>query len=261
MFFVDTRNTPAAERQHNLLLIWLTLTGVIVFGFVVCVNEGFVRALISGDVSKISVVIALIYLIGTLHCAKRVAYLSRELEFARQIDDICLNKPPAHVNHTSDGGVVLDGTRTLPASLAADYLFEACQLNNMAAENAPTAAKGNLAEIFAQKAKGPHDLGWFLTDLLLKLGLLGTIIGFILMLGSVADTASLDVNTMQKVLKQMSSGMGTALFTTLAGLVGSILLGAQYLLLDKAGDELIERTVRVTEVFILPRLSRESGES
>ena len=86
---------------------------------------------------------------------------------------------------------------------------------------------------------------------------IGVGIGFILMLGSVADTASLDVNTMQKVLKQMSTGMGTALFTTLAGLVGSILLGAQYLLLDKAGDELIERTVRVTEVFILPRLTRE----
>ena len=234
MFFVDTRNTPAAERQHNLLLIWLTMTGLIVFGLVVCINEGYVRALIGGDVSKISVVISLIYLIGTMHCAKRVAYLSRELEFAREIDEICLNAPPANVSHTADGRVVLDGKHTLPSSLAAEYLYEACQLNNMATESGPNAAKGNLAEIFSQKAKGPHDLGWFITDLLLKLGLLGTIIGFILMLGSVADTASLDVNTMQKVLKQMSTGMGTALFTTLAGLVGSILLGAQYLLLDKA---------------------------
>lgn len=96
-------------------------------------------------------------------------------------------------------------------------------------------------------AKGGHDVGWFLIDVLLKLGLLGTIVGFILMLGSVADTASLDVNTMQKVLKQMSNGMGTALYTTLAGLVGSMSLGLQYLLLDKGADTLIEQILRLTD--------------
>ena len=41
--------------------------------------------------------------------------------------------------------------------------------------------------------------------------------------------------------------MGTALFTTLAGLTGSILLGLQYLLLDKGADVLIERILRLSE--------------
>ena len=86
-----------------------------------------------------------------------------------------------------------------------------------------------------------------MVDVLLKLGLVGTIIGFILMLGSIADTSSLDVNTMQKVLRQMSSGMGTALFTTLAGLVASMLLGLQYLLADKSADELIRRSIVIAE--------------
>lgn len=67
------------------------------------------------------------------------------------------------------------------------------------------------------------------------------------MLGSVADTSSLDVNTMQKVLKQMSSGMGTALFTTLAGLIGSMLLGLQYLLADKSADEIVRRSILLAE--------------
>jgi biopolymer transport protein ExbB/TolQ len=75
------------------------------------------------------------------------------------------------------------------------------------------------------------------------------------MLGSVANSATLDVNTMQKILRQMSSGMGTALFTTLAGLIGSILLGMQYLLLDKGADDLLQRVIRVAEIEIKPKLA------
>jgi len=110
--------------------------------------------------------------------------------------------------------------------------------------------KSTLTDALAERLKGAHELGWFVADILLKLGLVGTIIGFILMLGSIANTASLDVNTMQKVLREMSGGMGTALFTTLAGLIGSILLGLQYLLLDKSADELILRIIRVAEIDI-----------
>ena len=89
--------------------------------------------------------------------------------------------------------------------------------------------------------------GWFIAESCVVLGLVGTVTGFILMLGSVANAASLDVNTMQKILTQMSAGMGTALLTTLTGLIGSILLGLQYLLLDKGADSLIENIICLTE--------------
>ena len=112
---------------------------------------------------------------------------------------------------------------------------------------------GTATGILVARSKGSHDFGWFIVDSLVKLGLLGTIVGFILMLGSVADTASLDVNTMQKVLKQMSNGMGTALYTTLAGLVGSMSLGLQYLLVDKGADNLIERVLRFSETRLALR--------
>jgi biopolymer transport protein ExbB/TolQ len=64
---------------------------------------------------------------------------------------------------------------------------------------------------------------------------------------------------MQKVLRQMSTGMGTALFTTLAGLTGSILLGLQYLILDKGADELVHRVIRVTEIEIKRNLNPNGG--
>jgi len=74
------------------------------------------------------------------------------------------------------------------------------------------------------------------------------------MLGSVANITDFDVTTMQKVLKHMSSGMGTALYTTLAGLVCSMLAAAQYHMLDRSVDELIDTTKHLTQVYVLPHL-------
>ena len=74
------------------------------------------------------------------------------------------------------------------------------------------------------------------------------------MLGSVVNVTDFDVTTMQNILKQMSSGMGTALYTTFAGLVCSILTAAQLHLLDQAADELVDGTKHLTQIHILPRL-------
>lgn len=77
------------------------------------------------------------------------------------------------------------------------------------------------------------DTGWFLADIMLKLGLAGTVVGFVMMLSSVADIQGSDINTVQDVLVNMSSGMGTALVTTLSGLVGNGFTTVQYYSLEK----------------------------
>jgi flagellar motor component MotA len=118
-----------------------------------------------------------------------------------------------------------------------------------------------LAEIYSDKLKSSHDYGWFFVDAMIKLGLLGTIVGFILMLGSVADTSNLDLNAMQKVMQQMSSGMGTALYTTLTGITGSLLLAMQYQLLDRGADDLMHSAVHAAEVNILPNLVSGSNQA
>ncbi len=84
---------------------------------------------------------------------------------------------------------------------------------------------------------------------MLKLGLLGTVIGFIFMLGSLVDLQSIDITVMQKLLGQMSAGMKVALFTTLAGMSCGVLLNIKYQLLDWSVDGLLddvrERTYEV----------------
>ena len=72
------------------------------------------------------------------------------------------------------------------------------------------------------------DIGWFVSDTLLTLGMIGTVAGFIYMLDtSCSNMDPQNVISMQGVLAKMGVGMSTALYTTAAGLVCSLLLKLQ----------------------------------
>ena len=62
--------------------------------------------------------------------------------------------------------------------------------------------------------------------------LLRIFIGFILMLLPIGEIKDFDPQILQKLLGTMSGGMAVALYTTLTGLVTSMLLKFQYFLLD-----------------------------
>ena len=76
--------------------------------------------------------------------------------------------------------------------------------------------------------------GWFAADSVLKIGLLGTIIGFILMLAPIGELTSFDAASLQSALAAMSAGMAVALYTTLTGLVANIILRFQFQFLADA---------------------------
>ena len=76
--------------------------------------------------------------------------------------------------------------------------------------------------------------GWFAADSVLKIGLLGTIIGFILMLAPIGDLTSFDAASLQTALAAMSAGMAVALYTTLTGLIANIILRFQFQFLADA---------------------------
>ncbi len=73
-----------------------------------------------------------------------------------------------------------------------------------------------------------EEAGWFVSDLFLSIGMAGTVIGFISMLGGFASINVEDTATIQALIKQLGLGMSTALYTTLVGIVCSILLKIQY---------------------------------
>ncbi len=72
------------------------------------------------------------------------------------------------------------------------------------------------------------NIGWFITELLLAMGMIGTVIGFILMLGSSFESINVaDTGSLKAALTDMARGMSTALYTTLCGLVTSQILKVQ----------------------------------
>lgn len=69
---------------------------------------------------------------------------------------------------------------------------------------------------------------WFVTELLLAIGMIGTVIGFILMLGGSFESLNVgDPSSVKTALTDMALGMSTALYTTLVGLICSQTLKVQ----------------------------------
>tara|TARA_B100000809_G_scaffold222751_1_gene231933 strand:+ start:896 stop:1318 length:423 start_codon:yes stop_codon:yes gene_type:complete len=72
------------------------------------------------------------------------------------------------------------------------------------------------------------DVGWFISEACLALGMIGTVTGFLLMLsGAFADIDLANSATIQTALSKMALGMSTALYTTLVGLICSLTLKIQ----------------------------------
>lgn len=241
------------QPEHGLLLRWLILTGLIAFSFIVSWHEEIIGLLFRADQSRISWVIALIYCLATLHCAKRAYEISAEGNLCREVDTI-IRRGPASAFEASDDGVRANGQTALPACYLSEYIRDLCRRNRHINHTDEANNTGDLIEVYESRLKGPQEIGWFVADLMLKLGLLGTIIGFIFMLGSVANIADFDVSNMQKVLRHMSDGMATALYTTLAGLVCSSLAAMQYHMLDRHADELVTMMRHLTQAYVIPRL-------
>jgi hypothetical protein len=100
--------------------------------------------------------------------------------------------------------------------------------------------KINKLEIDEDIVKG-YETGWFSSEICLTLGLIGTVSGFILMLvGAFVDLNVADPNSVSESLKKMSLGMSTALYTTLVGLLCSVILKVQFFRLEKQYEKLIK---------------------
>jgi len=79
--------------------------------------------------------------------------------------------------------------------------------------------------------------GWFVSDIMITLGMIGTVVGFIYMLATCFGNIDItQPQTMRLALNRMSMGMGTALYTTASGLICSLLLKLQLFNLEQGNE-------------------------
>ena len=99
---------------------------------------------------------------------------------------------------------------------------------------------GKKIHTLKSKWAGPEDAinqlssGWFIAESCLVLGLIGTVTGFILMLGTAFTELDVtNITSVQNALIKMSLGMSTALYTTLVGLISSLVIKIQLVTIER----------------------------
>jgi hypothetical protein len=74
---------------------------------------------------------------------------------------------------------------------------------------------------------------WFIADAMIYLGMIGTVFGFLIMMGDGFNGINIaDPTSIQKILQSIGTGMGTILVTTVMGLISSLLLKFQLVVID-----------------------------
>ena len=227
----------STRTKHIVFLQSLVLLGIILFAFFLASERGFIELTLKSDRSYLSYVILTLYFLATLHWILICYRLSAE------ITALDLVEQELWFDFSSQTDLAIER-----------YFTEATDLTKQGARYQ------GLLEAFGDRISNRHATGHFISDILLKIGLLGTIIGFILMLMPVAEIKEFEGNFMQQLLGEMSEGMAVALYTTLAGLSTSMLLKMQYQIIDSSAAKLVTRVSELSELRFARQI-KEVGEA
>jgi len=185
------------KKNNHLLLKACLMLSLVIFSSYLIIDLGILSLIIDSDRSKISLIILSIYVLACSHWFYLSINLDKEIA---SLDD--------------------KDKKTLIRSF----------IDN-AKEGESRNQKINL-DLLEDELSNKHAFGYLVVDILLKLGLTGTVIGFILMLLPIGEIRDFDPQVLQQLLATMSGGMAVALYTTLTGLITSMLLKFQYFVLD-----------------------------
>ena len=197
---------------NQLFTRWLFFISSLIVFIYILIFYGFIAEIINNDFTFISILIMIIFIVFTIHIGMQIKKVdSILLLFYNQNSKDDLEKLLILLNKNCSNNYYAYSVHTYFKSM-----FD------------PISENDNLE----MKITKYSDTAWYVVDLLIKLGLVGTVIGFIIMLSSIVTIENFDLSLMQTLLQKMSAGMMIALYTTLTGLVSSILLAFQNKILE-----------------------------
>src|SRR5262245_35906918 len=248
----DKPTSVAGRTMHRLagsddpLLSWLIFTGLTMFAFVLLWFYGLAQKALSADPTHITTVIALIYVAASAHCLWRALAIGREAAAAQ-------NVARAITDHGPLGMAADQRNSGLVAAHIRDLATKAGRM-----DGGQRLDQTILLRVLAERLRGTTTFGAFTGDLSMKLGLFGTVVGFIMMLAPIGGLSVEDQAAIKSSVALMSDGMAVAMYTTLAGLVASILIKIQYQFVEIATARLFTSAVALTEVHVIPSLERRA---
>lgn len=184
---------------HFVLLLRFALINIVGFALLgAAYLHGLVELVLVSDQTHLSAVISLVFLAGLGICAVKVWSTSRELNRVKAFD-------PLH------------------PSKAASYL---AQIRGHRGDSRAIIAAALRLKLSQRIAIVRH-----IAASLVLLGLIGTVVGFIIALSGVKPDQAADVKAITPMVSTLIAGMSTALYTTLVGSVLNVWLMVNYHLL------------------------------
>jgi len=202
--------------QYKYLLILryslINLVGL-VFLFVL-ITQGYVSKAIKADITNMVIVILALFSVGFILAAYRTFWLSRELNYSY--------------------------LKVLPLnSIAKDFLQNSKKLD--------ASSRNNLAASLRIKLSSKINYIKFMANTLVILGLIGTVIGFIIALSGVDGSVSSNPEEVSKMVSTLIQGMSVALYTTLVGSICSVWLNICYQIMSTGANNLLSKIIELGE--------------
>ena len=202
--------------QYKYLLILryslINLVGL-VFLFVL-ITQGYVSKAIKADITNMVIVILALFSVGFILAAYRTFWLSRELNYSY------LKVLP-------------------PNSIAKGFLQNSKKLD--------ASSRNNLAASLRIKLSSKINYIKFMANTLVILGLIGTVIGFIIALSGVDGSVSSNPEEVSKMVSTLIQGMSVALYTTLVGSICSVWLNICYQIMSTGANNLLSKIIELGE--------------
>ncbi len=197
------------DPRRHLPILRFALVNLVAFGFLgAAYVNGYLHMIVAADQTGLSIAIFAVFLSGLAICGQKILQVSRELNAAWDYN------PPA-------------------TSIAAEYLEK---LHGKAGD-------GRAVLAGAMRLTQSHRIGVVrnVANSLVLLGLIGTVIGFIIALSGIDPQKASEFGSISPMVSTLIQGMSTALYTTLVGAVLNLWLMTNYHMLATNTVKLITK--------------------
>ncbi len=204
------------NREHDphryLLMLRFVLLNLAAFALLgVAYVHGFVDMVVAADRTYLSVVIGLVFLVGLGLCGRKVWQTSRELDRVRKPDAFARSRELERLRSRDPEG------------------------------------RGNLISVLRLTLSHRISIVRHIANTLVLLGLIGTVLGFIIALSGVDAERASDINAITPMISTLISGMSTALYTTLVGAILNVWLMANHQMLTSGTVKLMASLMESAE--------------
>ena len=198
-----------------LLLLRFGLINIVAFALLVAAwAQGLVAKVINSDVTNMVILISVVFIVGLILSGYRVWKVSKQLNAAYDFDP-------------------------KQRSRAADFLRKS--------KGKDAGTRANLGQALRLKLFSRIVHIRYIASSLTILGLIGTVLGFIIALSGVDPEVASNPSAISPMVTQLIEGMSVALYTTLVGSILSVWLGLIYQMLATGTSNLVSKIIELAE--------------